>query len=45
LSTWYAQYRRAHGGSDFAPLHLQRVVAIGCVLRESDAISVWSSAT
>jgi len=42
VSTWYANYRRAHGGSDFAPLHLQRVVAIGCVLRESDAISVWS---
>ncbi|HEY2817764.1 MAG TPA: 3'-5' exonuclease [Casimicrobiaceae bacterium] len=40
--TWYANYRRAHGGSDFAPLYLQRVVAIGCVLREGDAISVWS---
>jgi len=40
--TWYANYRRAHGGSDFAPLHLQRVVAIGCVLRESDSLAVWS---
>ena len=39
---WYGNFRRAHGGSDFAPLHLQRVVAIGCVLRESAALRVWS---
>jgi len=39
---WYGQYRRSHGGSDFAPLHLQRIVAIGCVLRESTALRVWS---
>jgi len=39
---WYGHYRRSRGSSDFAPLHLQRVVAIGCVLRESVALSVWS---
>jgi len=39
---WYSNHRRAHGGSDFTPLHLQRVVAIGCVLRESAALTVWS---
>jgi 3'-5' exonuclease len=34
--------RRAQGGSDFLPLHLHRVVAIACVLRERDALRVWS---
>ena len=27
---WFTQQRRATSGSDFAPLHLQQVVAIGC---------------
>ena len=31
---WFAQKRRAATGSDFAPLYLQQVVAIGCALRE-----------
>jgi 3'-5' exonuclease len=39
---WYGAYRRARGGSDFTPLHLQRVVAIGCVLRDSASLTVWS---
>lgn len=39
---WYGNYRRASGGSDFAPLYLQRVVAIGCVLREDSSLRVWS---
>ena len=30
------QRRRAQTGHDFLPLHLQRVVAISCVLREGD---------
>ena len=30
------------GGSDFLPHHLQRVVAISCVLRAGDKLAVWS---
>jgi predicted PolB exonuclease-like 3'-5' exonuclease len=29
-------------GSDFLPLHLHRVVAISCVLRDRDSVRVWS---
>jgi predicted PolB exonuclease-like 3'-5' exonuclease len=36
------QRRRAATGQDFLPLHLQRVVAIACVLREGDGLRVWS---
>jgi predicted PolB exonuclease-like 3'-5' exonuclease len=36
------QRRRAATGQDFLPLHLQRVVAIACVLREGDALRAWS---
>ena len=36
------QRRRAAAGSDFLPLHLQRVVAISCVLREGAGLRVWS---
>jgi 3'-5' exonuclease len=36
------QRRRAHSGNDFLQLHLQRVVAISCVLREGPAFKVWS---
>jgi predicted PolB exonuclease-like 3'-5' exonuclease len=39
---WFAQQRRAASGSDFAPLHLQRVVAIGCALRDANGLRVWS---
>ena len=39
---WYAQQRRASSGSDFAPLHLQKVVAIGCALRDATGLRVWS---
>ena len=38
------QKRRAAGGSDFLPLHLQRVVVISCALREGDRFTVWSLA-
>ncbi len=34
--------RRAAGGSDFLPLHLHRVVAIACALREGEGFRVWS---
>jgi predicted PolB exonuclease-like 3'-5' exonuclease len=34
--------RQASGGSDFLPLHLQRVVAIACALRERSHFTVWS---
>ena len=36
------QQRRAQNGNDFLPLHLQRVVAISCVLRADDTWKVWS---
>ena len=35
---------RGDAGSDFLPLHLQRVVAIACVLREGDACACGRSA-
>jgi hypothetical protein len=34
--------RREKTGSDFLPLHLHRVVAISCVLRDRDSVRVWS---
>ncbi len=36
------QLRRQSNGSDFLPHHLQRVVAISCVLREGESFRVWS---
>ncbi len=36
------QQRRQSNGSDFLPLHLQRVAAISCVLRDKDNFRVWS---
>ena len=36
------QLRRQATGSDFLPLHLHRVVAISCALRERDSFRVWS---
>ena len=39
---WFVQQRRASSGSDFAPLHLQKVVAIGCALRDDSGLRVWS---
>jgi 3'-5' exonuclease len=34
--------RRARFGHDFLPLHLHRVVAIACALREGDTFRCWS---
>ena len=34
--------RRARTGQDFLPLHLHRVVAIACALREGDNFRVWA---
>ncbi len=34
--------RQTSGGSDFLPLHLHRVVAIACALREADSFRIWS---
>ena len=39
---WFLQRRRAATGSDFVPVHLQQVVAIGCALRDAAGIRVWS---
>ena len=34
--------RRQATGNDFLPLHLHRVVAISCALRDRDSFKVWS---
>lgn len=39
---WFMQRRRVSTGGDFAPLHLQKVVAIACVLRDPAGMRVWS---
>ena len=39
------QRRRQATGSDFLPLHLHRVVAIACALRDRDSVHVWSLGT
>src|SRR5438309_2609016 len=39
---WYGNFRRAATGGEFPPLYLHRVVAVGCVLRDSAALTVWS---
>lgn len=36
------QLRRQVTGSDFLPLHLHRVIAISCALRDRDSFKVWS---
>ena len=36
------QRRRQSSGSDFLQLHLHRVIAISCALRERDSFRVWS---
>jgi predicted PolB exonuclease-like 3'-5' exonuclease len=38
------QKRRAQNGTDFLPLHLQRIVVISCALRSDDGFRVWSLA-
>ena len=38
------QQRRAQNGTDFLPLHLQRVAVISCVLRTGKDLRVWSLA-
>ena len=42
VADWYAQRRRAATGSEFAPLSLQRVVAIACTLRDASGLRIWS---
>ena len=38
------QQRRAQNGTDFLPLHLQRIVVISCALRAGRELHVWSLA-
>jgi predicted PolB exonuclease-like 3'-5' exonuclease len=40
-----SQRRRQSTGTDFLQLHLHRVVAISCALRDRDAVRVWSLGT
>lgn len=42
VATMAMQLRRQATGNDFLPIHLQRVVAISCVLRDGDSFKVWS---
>lgn len=39
---WYSQQRRAGTGNDFAPFHLQKVVAIACAMRDASGVRIWS---
>jgi predicted PolB exonuclease-like 3'-5' exonuclease len=39
---WALQQRRATSGTEFVPSHLQRVIAIACVLREGETLRVAS---
>src|SRR5438552_714570 len=39
---WALQQRRAATGNDFLPVHLQRVVAIACALREGAGLRIAS---
>jgi len=45
VAAFALQRRRAATGQDFLPLHLHRVVAIACALREGDTFRVWSLGT
>jgi predicted PolB exonuclease-like 3'-5' exonuclease len=36
------QQRRTQTGSDFLPLHLHRVIAVACALREGESFRCWS---
>lgn len=38
------QKQRARNGSDFLPLHLQRVIVISCLLRSDEGVKIWSLA-
>jgi predicted PolB exonuclease-like 3'-5' exonuclease len=42
VMTWALQQRRAATGNDFLSLHLHRVVAIACAMREGNTLRVWS---
>jgi predicted PolB exonuclease-like 3'-5' exonuclease len=39
---WFTQRRRATTGNDFAPLYLQKIVAIGCAMRDANGLRIWS---
>jgi predicted PolB exonuclease-like 3'-5' exonuclease len=39
---WALQQRRAATGGEFLQLHLHRVIAIACALREGQSFRVWS---
>ena len=40
VAQWAMDRRREKTGSDFLPLHLHRVVAIGCLFRDADGVRV-----
>lgn len=42
LMAWYGQQRRAATGTEFAPHALQKVVAIGCALRDGSRFKIAS---
>lgn len=42
VAAWFGQQRRAATGSDFAPLYMQKVVAIGCAVRDGSRFKISS---
>jgi predicted PolB exonuclease-like 3'-5' exonuclease len=42
VAAWYAHARRTATGSDFAPLYLHKVVAIGCAMRDGAKFRIGS---
>jgi predicted PolB exonuclease-like 3'-5' exonuclease len=44
VAQWAFQKARSRNGSDFLPLHVQRVIVISCALRSSEGFTVWSLA-
>jgi predicted PolB exonuclease-like 3'-5' exonuclease len=42
VQDWFTQQRRAQTGGDFAPHHLQKVVAIACALRDGAGFKIAS---
>jgi 3'-5' exonuclease len=45
VQNWFTQQRRVRTGGDFAPHHLQRVVAIACALRDGAGFKIASVGT
>ena len=38
----FQRRRQQTGGSDFLPLHQQKVIAISCVMRSDEGLKAWT---